>query len=45
MRVKPWPCSRQGWADHYAQQFNKTGSEQAVILAMWYQMLALAFGD
>ncbi len=39
------PCSRQGWSKHYARQYSRTGSEQALTLAMWYQFLFLAFGE
>ncbi len=37
------PVTRAGWARHYAQRYNKTGSQQALQLAMWYDLLALAF--
>lgn len=37
--------TRSHWQKFYAEEFSKTGSEQAAHLAMWYQLLFLAFGD
>lgn len=34
---------RLGWQQFYADRFNKTGSAQAEQLALWYQILHLAF--
>lgn len=39
------PCTRSGWAAHYDQQHRRTGSRDAFVLAAWYQLLHLAFGD
>ena len=39
------PMTRIGWHEYYADRFNKTGSAQALHLAMWYQLLHLAFGE
>ena len=37
------PASRIGWHNYYAKRFNKTKSPQAAQMALWYQLLHLAF--
>lgn len=44
-RLAKMPVSRIGWHEYYADRFNKTGSAQALHLAMWYQLLHLAFDE
>lgn len=39
------PMSRMDWHRHYTARFNKTGDGQALHLAMWYLLLALAEQD
>ena len=39
------PCSRKGWHEFYASRFNKTGDSQSAVLAMWYYVLMLEFGE
>lgn len=41
----PRPMSRMDWHRHYTARFNKTGDGQALHLAMWYLLLALAEQD
>jgi hypothetical protein len=41
--MKAYQATRTGWARHYARSFNRTGSQHALQLAMWYEALALAF--
>lgn len=45
LRIRSYPATRIGWHKHYADRFNKTGSQQAAHLADWYLLLHLAFGD
>lgn len=40
-----YPCTRKGWAKYYQKTFGKTQSQQDAVLAMWYELLYLAFGD
>lgn len=41
----PRPMSRMGWHAYYVARVNKTGNEEALHLAMWYLLLALAEQD
>lgn len=43
--MSAYPCTRKGWSKYYARRYNRTNSEQALHLAMWYDLLHLAFGD
>lgn len=43
--MKQYPVTRQGWADHYAQIYNKTGRSTAEHLALWFLLLKEAFGE
>jgi len=43
--IKKYPTTRAGWAAFYEKQFNRTESSGSAHLAMWYALLALAFGD
>lgn len=36
---------RLAWSNYYAKRFDKTRSEQAAVLAMWYLFLHLAFDE
>lgn len=45
MKRRPTPITRRGWANYYATLFNKTEDSQALQLAMWYDLLALAFDE
>lgn len=42
---RPTPTTRRGWANYYAARFNKTEDPAAAHLAMWYDLLALAFDE
>jgi hypothetical protein len=41
----PMGSDRLGWHRYYVARFNKTGSQQAEWLAMWYLFLYLAFDE
>lgn len=43
--MRPYPCTRKGWAKYYQKTFGKTQSQQDAVLAMWYELLYLAFGE
>ena len=44
-RLAKMPASRIGWHEYYTARFNKTGSPDALHLALWYYLLHLAFGE
>lgn len=39
------PTTRAGWAAFYEKQFNRHQTAGNATLAMWYALLALAFGE
>ena len=41
--MSSYPCTRQGWSKYYQKSFNKSCDEQDAVLAMWYDILHLAF--
>lgn len=41
--LKGMPNTRAGWARYYAERFDKTGSAQAAVLALWHMVLSLEF--
>jgi len=45
MRRGKYPTSRAGWGAFYWERYDKTGSRQALHLALWYEVLHLALDD
>lgn len=43
--MTPAHMTRSAWAEFYRNRFNKTGDNHAAVMALWYQLLNLAFGD
>lgn len=43
--AKPMPCTRAGWAQYYADLYNKTGRPDCEHLALWYLLMHEAFGE
>lgn len=44
-RRRATPTTRTGWFGYYVARYNKTEDPQALHLAMWYLLLALAESD
>ena len=37
--------TRAQWRAYYVQEYNRHQREDCAVLAMWYELLILAFGD
>lgn len=43
--MKKLPNSRSGWFQYYVDLYNKHQRESSAVLAAWYYLLIVEFGD